>query len=339
MAENQDILIDEEESLGVPLRTVIIMLIILAVLAVFAISHFSEAKEFFGLVLKIDTRWLLLAIGFQLVTYVFAGSLWGMVTRKAKHAIPLKTLATLAVEQLTIDQVVPAGGIAGNAAVLRALHRMGVPAEIATEVIMIDILAYHIAYSSMTLVTVLLLWLRHGVTPLISGVVTAYFIISIFVTALILFLLYNRIPRKIIPNWLKKNSAISMILKTTDRLSAERVLEPSLLVNAAILRIGIFFLDIWTLWVLMQALHDPVSYGVAFAAFIIASIAGTVSFMPGGLGGFEVACVAVLLFFKVSPEAAISSTLVLRGLTLWIPLLPGLYFARHHLSFRKKQKG
>ena len=54
--------------------------------------------------------------------------------------------------------------------------------------------------------------------------------------------------------------------------------------------------------------------------------------------GFEVASVAILIFFKVTPEAAISGTLILRGLTLWLPLIPGLYFARHHLSFKKQSK-
>ncbi|RYZ34941.1 MAG: UPF0104 family protein, partial [Myxococcaceae bacterium] len=41
------------------------------------------------------------------------------------------------------------------------------------------------------------------------------------------------------------------------------------------------------------------------------------------------ASVGMLNLFGVPVEAALASTLLLRGFTLWLPLGPGLYLLRH----------
>jgi magnesium-transporting ATPase (P-type) len=51
-----------------------------------------------------------------------------------------------------------------------------------------------------------------------------------------------------------------------------------------------------------------------------------------GLGTFEAACVAMLRTLGVPLEAALTATLLLRGFTLWLPVLPGLLLARRELS-------
>ena len=72
----------------------------------------------------------------------------------------------------------------------------------------------------------------------------------------------------------------------------------------------------------------------AFVAIIIATITGTVSFLPGGMGGFEAGSVMVLILFKVPIEVALTSTLLLRGFTLWIPLMPGILLARNDVRIK-----
>jgi uncharacterized membrane protein YbhN (UPF0104 family) len=51
-----------------------------------------------------------------------------------------------------------------------------------------------------------------------------------------------------------------------------------------------------------------------------------------GLGTFEATCVAMLRTLGVPLEAALMATLLLRGFTLWLPMLPGLLLARRELS-------
>ncbi|MDN7151711.1 lysylphosphatidylglycerol synthase domain-containing protein [Paraburkholderia sp. WS6] len=54
--------------------------------------------------------------------------------------------------------------------------------------------------------------------------------------------------------------------------------------------------------------------------------------MPVGLGTFEAASVAMLSLLGVSVEAARAGTLLLRGLTFWLPMLPGIWLARREIS-------
>jgi uncharacterized membrane protein YbhN (UPF0104 family) len=61
---------------------------------------------------------------------------------------------------------------------------------------------------------------------------------------------------------------------------------------------------------------------------MLASVAETVSLIPGGVGTFDAACVGLLNFLEVPLETALAGTLLLRGFTLWLPLLPGLYLLR-----------
>lgn len=51
--------------------------------------------------------------------------------------------------------------------------------------------------------------------------------------------------------------------------------------------------------------------------------------VPLGLGSFEAALIAMLHLTGVSLEAALTATLMLRGFTLWLPMLPGLWCARN----------
>ncbi len=63
----------------------------------------------------------------------------------------------------------------------------------------------------------------------------------------------------------------------------------------------------------------------------MANVVATVAFVPMGLGTFEGGCIGMLLFLGVSIEAALAATILLRGFTFWLPMGPGLWFARREL--------
>jgi len=82
---------------------------------------------------------------------------------------------------------------------------------------------------------------------------------------------------------------------------------------------------------MLHAIGQNVSFLVAFPSFIIASMVATISPLPLGLGAFETACVLILGFLNVYHEAALTATLLLRGITMWLPMLPGMWLARRQL--------
>jgi len=58
----------------------------------------------------------------------------------------------------------------------------------------------------------------------------------------------------------------------------------------------------------------------------------TVSLLPGGVGPFEAGSVAALRLLGVSLEVSVAATLLVRGYTLWLPMLPGLWLARREMA-------
>jgi hypothetical protein len=54
----------------------------------------------------------------------------------------------------------------------------------------------------------------------------------------------------------------------------------------------------------------------------------TLSPLPLGLGSFEGTCTGLLHLMGGGLEASLAATLILRGLTLWLPMLPGLVMIR-----------
>ena len=84
----------------------------------------------------------------------------------------------------------------------------------------------------------------------------------------------------------------------------------------------------------MRIINHPVEMLAALVTNVIASMVGAVSFLPGGIGSFETGSVMVLSLFGVPVEAALTGTLLFRGFTLWLPLIPGILLARHDVKIK-----
>jgi len=61
---------------------------------------------------------------------------------------------------------------------------------------------------------------------------------------------------------------------------------------------------------------------------VVASLARTVSIVPGGLGVFEGVAVVTLNQIGVPLAASLSATLLFRGLSYWLPMIPGYIASR-----------
>lgn len=84
----------------------------------------------------------------------------------------------------------------------------------------------------------------------------------------------------------------------------------------------------------------PLSIGKFFSdqampsAGLMASVVMSVSPVPLGLGTFEAACVAMLHGAGTGLEAGLAATLMLRGFTTWLPMLPGIWLIRREMAYR-----
>ena len=100
-------------------------------------------------------------------------------------------------------------------------------------------------------------------------------------------------------------------------------------------QLAIFLLDTATLWCASRAVDLNLDVARAFTSFILATIVAALSPIPLGLGSFEGACTGLLHLFGGGLEASLAATLILRGLTLWLPMVPGLWVIRREAAISR----
>jgi len=323
---------EDVQVLKIPRLSILLGIIVLIALIVFVIIHVGDTRRFLTLISKAKPIWILLVIGLQVTTYLCVGIIWLQITRVAKYKVRIDALARLSVEKLSIDQLVPALGLSGNVMVYRAMKRLQLPKSLAMEAILTNILAHYVAFALVTLSSLLILWRLHHITPLILTVVGIFTIILIAVPLIIILLIHNK--DKSLPPWLLRIKLMGKLKKVFQSVSAKEVYSPKLLAFASLFNILIFLLDSGSLWAVLRSLGVEVNLITPFIAIVLASIAATLSALPGGLGGFEAGSVAALTLIGVPVEAALTATIIFRGFSLWLPLLPGLYFARKDVTVK-----
>lgn len=306
----------------------IISLVVLVGLVVFVSTQFGEAKKLLVLMGNAKFSWLLVALGLQVATYICDGAKWHISIKPSGYGLKISSLTKMAVEQLSLNQFIPSVGMAGNAIVASEMLKLGIPAWVVAKAMSIDILSLLASYVVMTVVAIFLL---NSLVPIfVIWFLLAFLVFITSVTLGFIYFIYNHRTWRIL-NWFKRFKVMRVTLQVLSDIPHDEVIPVQLFIKAIVLRLAIFVLDAFTLYVLMLAIGIPATLSASFLAFAAGSIGGVVSFLPGGIGGFEAACTWILVIFGTSLEAALAGTLLLRGFVLWLPLVPGLIFARREI--------
>lgn len=307
---------------------------VVAFLAVVAfVLHLSSLEKMVALVRSARLVWLLVALGVQALTYISAALVWRQALARAGHPLPMRALVPLGIAKVFTDQVLPSGGISGTMLVVRGLIRRRVPGEMAMGAMLIGLVSYDGAYLFVVLASVgILLWQhRMDVALLIGTTIFVFVTVAVPVTVLGLKRWGTRKPF----TWLSKWLGVTDLLRELSDAPASLLRNPGLLIQTLTLQLAIFAFDALTLWLAFKALGEVPSPWVVFTSFTIASMVATIGPIPVGLGTFEAASVGMLSLLGVSVEAALAATLLLRGLTFWLPMVPGVWLARREISRAK----
>jgi len=205
-----------------------------------------------------------------------------------------------------------------------------VPVDAAMAVLLVGLVSYFAAYLAAGVGSLALLWFYHRVNPAIVAGVALFVVIVVAIPWGVLWMKERR-PR-LPERWIRRLPGATHLLRAISDAPTGLLRDPLLLVQTVALEFAIFALDALTLWLVLRGLGQDPTVWIAFASFMMASIAGTLGPIPLGLGTFEAACVSMLSLLGVSIEAALAATLLLRGLTFWLPMLPGLWLARREIA-------
>ena len=301
---------------------------------VIAVLHWGDVKTFAELVAHSRPLWLLAAVAVQLLTYVSLAVEWRIVLRAGKCRAPFGKLLGLTVAKHFADQMVPTAGMSGNVVVVDRLQAIGASRAVALATLIMTIIAYYASYGVVSLIALVLLWIHGHSNWVVIGLISASLALSAAVPSLTFWL--QRKGAKAIPKWLRQIRTVCELFEMVKEAPTGLVHNLRLIGFLALLNGSVFLLDGLTMQLCLIALGLYVPFSAVFSAFIIASIVVTLGPIPMGLGSFEAVSIGMLRAVGVPFEAALSATLLFRGYTLWVPLIPGMFAARRQLKQKKR---
>ncbi|MEL7089411.1 MAG: lysylphosphatidylglycerol synthase transmembrane domain-containing protein, partial [Planctomycetota bacterium] len=105
--------------------------------------------------------------------------------------------------------------------------------------------------------------------------------------------------------------------------SLGRFSQPAVLTGAMGLGLVGWIAEGYAFWLLLGWMGADVGFWTAVAIFVFSTLAGGLTGAPGGVGGAEVAMVALLGMQGVPLEVSLPATAVIRLTTLWFAILIG----------------
>jgi len=94
--------------------------------------------------------------------------------------------------------------------------------------------------------------------------------------------------------------------------------------SALLLSVAAWFCECLSLWLICDRLGHQIGLGPAVFIYAAATLAGSLAFLPGGLGGTEATLVLLLANLDVPHGEALSIALLVRLATLWLAVLIGV---------------
>lgn len=304
-------------------------LLVLAGLVTF-ILHFGDFETFLTTLRRADPLWLAAAALCQLATYGCAAGVWWCVLRRTGAARPLTSLLSLALVELFANQALPSGGVSGSIMVIRGLVRRGVGSPTAITALLVAGLSYYTAYLLAGLSAFVLLWHFGDLSGAWLSLSIAFVAVVVLLAGAVLAVTRSRgrfIPHAVL-RW-QPAIRFSALLR---QVRLDTIRDGRVVFEAVVFQCAVFLLDAATLWCAGHAVGLALSPASAFMSFVLASVVATLSPIPLGLGTFEGTCVGMLHLLGGGLETSLAATLILRGFTLWLPMLPGLWLIRREMK-------
>jgi uncharacterized protein (TIRG00374 family) len=303
--------------------------LVLLVGLVFAVLHIGEGQRFAEMLRRAEPRWLLVALALQGGTYVCAAGVWQRALRGHGVRRSLGSLVPLGLAKLFMDQAVPSAGLSGSILMIRGLRRRQVTPPVGAAAFLIGLVSFYLAYGVALVAALSILWLLGDLNHLVLWLASGFLAVAVLVPLTILWMRSHGMRR--LPRWLRRARPVTAVLGVLQNAPVAALRRPKVLLETTALQLGIFLLDAATLGAGLFAVGGSAAPGALFASFVTASVVATLTLVPGGIGTFDTACVGMLHLTGVAIEDALAATLLFRGFSLFLPLLPGLWLARREV--------
>lgn len=275
-----------------------------------------------------DPRWLLLALGFELVSVLLRALRLGVLLRpSAGRSVRFGSLLKATVVSFTITGLVP--GRVGEVAKPFLLARWeGLSFVAVTGASVLD--------RALDLFALVLLWLvfilfgEGGVAEGSEEVLRAFDRVSYVALAIMvplgIFLWWLAPRRKVLERWVRRHprlehypltrKAMALFFRFASGLESFKKKRTILYLTA--LSLGVWVPVAGAVWAIFEALHMDLPWGASIVGLMALSLGAAVP-TPGGVGGVHKAlAVALAALYALGPDATVAAGLVIHAL-LFIP--------------------
>jgi uncharacterized protein (TIRG00374 family) len=298
---------------------------------VLLVKNHTEPAQFARIVAHAHPAWLLLAVVLQLLTYPCIALTWTYVIhRDGEHPPSLGKLVRLSVAELFMDQTIPSGGMSGTVLVVASLKKRGVPQHAAVAAVVSSLLGFYLAQIVGVIIAFVVLVVGGHFGGWEATATTIALVGSLLIPIPLVVTLMGALEK--LPKRVQRIKAVAEIRDHIADAPRELVFSPVVLLVATALRFAVLVLDGGTLAISALAIGSSAPVVSITAAFVLAYVVGSVTFLPGGLGTFEVACTTLLAGLGVPFASSAAATLLMRGLSFWLPMLPGIFFTRREVT-------
>lgn len=303
----------------------LIGLLILGALLTF-VGRRGEIAQFAGLLHDLQPRWFLGALVLQVFSQLSSAAVWYWVFRFARHPAAFWALVRVRLVMIFANEAVPSAGLAGSAVAIRGLAGQDIPPNLVVSAILAGVMTTYAAGAIALIATIVLLQPYRLISPhvLISAIVMSGAVVGGFIA-------FTWRRATIAPRVRTRLARVPRVAAALDTIASAPIgvlHSTSFWSRAVALQLAVLVLDSSTLFVLLTALGTRPNPVPVFGSFMIATAATGAIPLPGNFGAFEAALVAILHVFGFRVEPALAAALLQRGFTVWLPLLPGLWYSR-----------
>jgi Mg2+-importing ATPase len=191
--------------------------------------------------------------------------------------------------------------------------------------VVVDTVSYYGAYLLALAVALLIMVVGGHANPLILAAALFFALFSSVLTAAALVLSGRKSAG---PQLLSRIPLLRNVLSLLGQADPTLARSLPLIFKSGLFQLAIVLLDASTVWILIRSLGEVASATGVFVSFMVSTLLRTVSIVPGGLGIFEAGSVVTLKLAGVAVPVALAATLLFRGLSFWLPMVPGVAFSR-----------
>jgi uncharacterized protein (TIRG00374 family) len=271
---------------------------------------------------RLDTRWLLVAIGVSLLIMVFRAWRWQLELRPLEHVPFGRLWVIISVAYMAINLLpIRLGEIVRPWLLSRrsTVSFSNVVGNVVFEKTLDSVII--VFYILLGLVTVenLPLWVRRGaLVPAIAAAILVSLVLlfwwrgEAFVDRWVLHLLPERF----------RNNVKKVLMSIADGMQV--IPNPRLLLAVFLVSLSLWFLPILSSYIMIRAFDFPVPFGAALVVFIFIGFGTALPNLPGMIGPYQYACQLALGLFGVSAVDALAYGLVLNAVQFLTLIVQGL---------------